>query len=182
MTKDEWAVHTALIDGLWSQPGMTVERENAYYVVLQGFSSDTIGAAVQAVIREGGAFTPSAAQLLVAAEAIEKGSSGATDFTTAWDLTLRAIRKFGRDNAKDGLVWLRKQDELTAAFVEVCGWRTLALAPVEDPVRGGMERAQWERRFREFAERVETSGRLAAGSAHGELRRLPLRALPEPAA
>ena len=68
MTADEWAEYCALIDNVWGQPPMDEEREAAYFLGLRGYPTPAVRNALERLIAEGGAFTPSLGQFVAKLE------------------------------------------------------------------------------------------------------------------
>lgn len=160
MTAEQWSLLAASIEALWPSTPFSEASEQAYFHVLKDFEYETVDAAIRRHLEEGGAFPPSAAQILAACRDV--GSAGEASPTEALNLVLKAMRRWpSKVYRRTALHWLMTKSEVVAAWaVEV--WDQLAREPIDDPDRGGMIRVRYEKSYAAFAERVREEERNTA--------------------
>lgn len=185
MTPGQWREIAAELDNLWpSRDGFDQHREAAYFRYLERYPVDAVRAAIDALMCSGRQFFPfpSASDLVAECEKFGTDSVEIVPWAEAWDLMRRAGGRYGVARRDEGVSWLHDHDPVVAAFAEL-EWRALCTEQVGDPDRGGMIVAQFERRYREFGERVRERGlvQLAARRTAGQLRQVEVPQLEQQA-
>lgn len=170
MTLDEWKKLAYLLDCWWGQPAMDDDRIAAYYSILRDQDAATVEAAARMLLEKGGDFTPSAAKMLQACRMV--GGTAEPTPTEALDYVLQAIRRWPQKVHRTvALHWLLTKGEAVAGWAEI-SWNDIAMAPLEDPERGGQVRARLEKSYQAFLERMQADG--ASMRALGEATDRPL--------
>lgn len=173
MTKQEWQPLAALVRGWWpaSADRFDANVEASWFLELRLFETGDVERSLRAMLREGSAFAPSLGQVLAK---LQDNELAVMPWVEAWALLQRAGGRFGRGRKEDAVAWLADQAGPVVAGFARLEWRAVCDAEVGDPDKGGMIVAQFERRYREFAERVRERGvlELAGGQTGGQLRSL----------
>ena len=168
MTDQEWADLDKLLRNWWSQD-WDADRSEAFRVALDRFPAPVVAAALGRLLESGGAFRPSAAEIVAA---VLNSGKPRPQPDEAWGLIEQAVRRIRysiyderyHESFAEALAWLRTQDEVVAGWAArrgLCGDGSLGHEPILDPEIGGAVR---RRLYDEYTENVGAAAdRVARG-------------------
>lgn len=114
------------------------EGAEIWLKALQDVPDEIVGLAFEKYIMTE-KFPPSIAE--IRAKIIECTGRNINDWTTAFDLTNRAIRNFGSYREAEAIEWIAEQDEVAGEIARRLGFKELCLSENVEVIRGQFRRA-----------------------------------------